>query len=66
MSIQIFILDIRLKRAAQLLRTRAFSVSEVMYKVGFNSPSYFNKAFKKKYSTNPANFAETTSEELVS
>ncbi|HXI00825.1 MAG TPA: response regulator [Sphingobacteriaceae bacterium] len=48
MSIQIFILDIRLKRAAQLLSTKAFSVSEVMYKTGFSSPSYFNKAFKKR------------------
>jgi len=59
MSIQIFILDIRLKRAAQLLSNKAFSVSEVMYKTGFSSPSYFNKAFKKKYSVNPAHYVDS-------
>lgn len=56
MSIQIFILDIRLKRAAQLLEGKTFSVSEVMYRTGFSSPSYFNKAFKKKYSVTPTHF----------
>ncbi|MEJ7692649.1 response regulator [Daejeonella sp.] len=53
MSIQIFILDIRLKRSAQLLSTKGFSISEAMYKSGFSSPSYFNKAFKKKFGASP-------------
>jgi len=59
MSIQIFILDIRLKRAAQLLKTKGLSVSEVMYKTGFSSPSYFNKAFKNKYHTSPIHYNES-------
>jgi signal transduction histidine kinase/ligand-binding sensor domain-containing protein/DNA-binding response OmpR family regulator len=57
MSIQLFILDLRLKRAAQLLLTKGFSVSEVMYKTGFVSPSYFNKAFKNKFGHNPKAYA---------
>ncbi|RZJ77513.1 MAG: response regulator [Flavobacterium sp.] len=56
MSIQLFLLDIKLKRAAQLLLTKSFSVSEVMYKTGFSSPSYFNKAFKTKFNINPKNY----------
>lgn len=59
MSIQQFILDIRLKRAAQLLVTKCFSVSEVMHKTGFSSASYFNKAFKNKYHTNPVGYSGT-------
>ncbi len=59
MSIQMFILDIRLKRAAQLLATKGFSVSEVMYKCGFSSASYFNKAFKNKYDKNPVHYNQS-------
>ncbi|MEJ7770121.1 MAG: response regulator, partial [Chitinophagaceae bacterium] len=56
MSIQVFILDIRLKRAAQLLKTKSLSVSEVMFSTGFSSPSYFNKAFKNKFNSSPAQY----------
>ncbi len=56
MSIQVFILDIRLKRAAQLLSTKGPNVSEVMYQTGFTSASYFNRAFKSKFGVNPKNY----------
>jgi signal transduction histidine kinase/ligand-binding sensor domain-containing protein/DNA-binding response OmpR family regulator len=56
MSIQVFILDIRLKRAAQLLSTQGPNVSEVMYQTGFTSASYFNRAFKNKFGVNPKNY----------
>ncbi|SDI98751.1 His Kinase A (phospho-acceptor) domain-containing protein [Pedobacter sp. ok626] len=56
MSIQVFILDIRLKRAAQLLSTKGPNVSEVMYQTGFTSASYFNRAFKNKFGVNPKNY----------
>jgi len=59
MSIQIFILDVRLKRAAQLLKTKGFSVSEVMFQTGFSSPSYFNRAFKNKYHSNPVQYNQS-------
>ena len=43
----------RLVRAKQLLLTTDLSVSEVAYKVGFTSPSYFSKCFKDEYGMVP-------------
>ena len=43
------IMEIRLDRARELLDNNTGTVSEIAYKVGFNSPSYFHKAFKKRF-----------------
>lgn len=47
------IADNRLERACRLLTKQVGTVSEIAYQVGFNSPSYFNKVFKKKYKVSP-------------
>lgn len=47
------ITEIRLTRARELLKNNGATVSEVAYKVGFSSPSYFNKVFKKAYHITP-------------
>ena len=40
-----FIKQIRLKAALEMLKQSSFTVSEVAYKTGFSSPSYFVKCF---------------------
>jgi AraC-like DNA-binding protein len=52
-----FILNLRLKRAAQLLHKKAGTVSEIAYTVGFDNPSKFAKAFKKLYGSSPRDFS---------
>jgi len=52
-----FIRSLRLKRAAQLLRKRTGTVSEVAYAVGFNSPSHFSKIFRQHFGQSPSDFA---------
>ena len=52
-----FIRYIRLQRASVLLREGRFSVSEVMYMVGFSNSSYFSKCFQKAYGITPAEYA---------
>ena len=47
------IMEIRLDRARELLDNNTGTVSEIAYKVGFNSPSYFHKAFKKRFQVSP-------------
>ncbi len=47
------ITEIRLTRAKNLLENDVATASEVAYQVGFNSPSYFNKVFKKYYKVSP-------------
>ena len=49
---------LRLERARQLLERHAGTVAEVAYAVGFRSPSYFTKAFRKAYGTTPTKHVE--------
>lgn len=45
-----YLRKIRLEKAKELLQSsNNYNVSEVTYKVGFSSPSYFTKCFKKEF-----------------
>ena len=55
-SINEFIRNIRLKRAAMYLVKSDLRVSEIMYNVGFNSHSYSTKCFKKYFGCSPTDF----------
>lgn len=49
-----FIRTIRLKKSAQLLKTKQYNVSEVTNLVGFNDPLYFSRCFKKQFGFPPS------------
>ena len=51
-----YIRDLRLHKAAKLLRAGKFNVSEVMYTVGFSNSSYFSKCFSKAFGMTPTEF----------
>ena len=53
-----FIKQIRLKRAAQLLKKNKMYISEVAYMTGFNNQKYFSKCFSKEYGTSPTNYVK--------
>lgn len=55
-----YIKSIRLKKAAILLAQHKFTVSEVMYMVGFSNHSYFAKCFSEKYGKTPKNYMESS------
>ncbi len=44
----------RLKKAASLLKKGDLTVSEVMYRTGFSSPSYFARSFQEVYGMSPS------------
>jgi TolB-like protein/AraC-like DNA-binding protein len=52
-SVSQFIRQVRLKQAMEMLRQTSFTVSEVSYKVGFGSTSYFIKCFHDYYGYPP-------------
>ena len=51
-----YIRDMRMRKAAKLLKAGKFSVSEVMYTVGFSNSSYFSKCFSKAFGMTPTEF----------
>ncbi len=48
-----FLRNIRLQRAKQIIETGNANISEVCYKIGFSSPSYFTKCFKSYFGVLP-------------
>ena len=47
---------IRMRRAAELLKTTNHSVTEITYMIGINDPHYFSNCFKKQYGLSPTEF----------
>lgn len=54
-----FILEIRIKRAMQLIETHQLRINEITYRVGFTDPKYFAKVFKKRVGVTPTQYANT-------
>jgi DNA-binding response OmpR family regulator/anti-sigma regulatory factor (Ser/Thr protein kinase) len=53
-----YIRSVRMKKAAILLSQKKFTVSEVMYMVGFSSHSYFSKCFQAEFGEVPGKYAD--------
>lgn len=56
-----YIRNLRLERAALLLRTTAMSINEISERVGFAYSSYFTKCFKDKYGISPKDYVQSAS-----
>ncbi len=52
-----FILGYRLRKAAQLIAEGKYTIREIQFRVGIESPSYFTRAFKKEFGETPTSFA---------
>lgn len=54
-----YIRDKKIEKAEELLRTSSMQINEICYKVGFTTPSYFIKCFRKKYGMSPNEYANS-------
>lgn len=52
-SVSVYIRQIRLHHAKEMLKDDSLTVSEVSFKVGFNSTSYFTKCFREEFGHTP-------------
>ena len=53
-----FIRTIRINNAAKLIESRRYSISEIIYMVGFSDPKYFRTCFKKQFGTLPSEYVK--------
>lgn len=51
-----YIKEMRMNKAVQLLNEHKYSIAEVAYKVGFNDPHYFSKSFKQHFGVSPSEY----------
>ncbi|MCF2505553.1 response regulator [Dyadobacter sp. CY107] len=57
-----FIRDLRLQKAAEMIRQKADTITQIGYAVGFNDQSYFSKSFKKEFGETPTEFSARISQ----
>lgn len=57
-TVKDYILNVRLTKAKYMLQHENFTISEIVYKVGFSAPSYFSTVFKSKFGITPKGFKE--------
>ena len=57
-SIGDFIRTIRLKKAVQIMTHEDTTLTDVMYRIGIQTQSYFTKAFKKEFGKTPTQFMQ--------
>lgn len=57
-----FIRDLRLQKAAEMIRQKVDTITQIGYAVGFNDQSYFSKSFKKEFGETPTEYAARVSQ----
>lgn len=53
-----FIREVRVKRAAQLIESGEYTISQITYMVGCNDPRYFSRIFKQRFGITPSEYRD--------
>ena len=53
-----FIKEMRVQRAARLIETGDYNMTQIAYMVGINDPRYFSKCFKHRFGMTPTEYKE--------
>jgi AraC-like DNA-binding protein len=51
-----YVIDLRMKKACEMLSTHQYSISEIATNVGYSNQFYFSKVFKNYYKTTPSRY----------
>ena len=57
-SIGEFVRSARLRKAIEIMKTEDVLLTEVMYRIGIQTQSYFTKAFKKEFGITPGGYLQ--------
>lgn len=55
-SVNEYIRNFRIEKAKELLENTDMNITQISYKIGINSRSYFSKLFKKRYGVSPKEY----------
>lgn len=62
-SVKDFVKRIRFKRAVELMLSKKYTIAQIAYTCGFNTPSYFSTAFKQYYGVMPSEYLKKSETE---
>lgn len=54
-----FMRTVRLKKAAQLLLAKEYTIAEIADRVGFSNAAYFSKCFQEEFGKKPSHYADS-------
>jgi DNA-binding response OmpR family regulator len=57
-SVNDFMKRIRFKKAVELMLSKRYTIAQIAYTCGFNTPSYFSTAFKNYFGVMPSEYLE--------
>ncbi len=60
-----YILDVRMKKALELIKNPGTSIKEIAYSTGFKDPKYFSKLFKEHTGESPSEYRSGVSAEVM-
>lgn len=55
----LYIKEVRMRKAAELIRENRYTMAEIAYMVGFSDPHYFSKSFKNFWGMTSTEFAKS-------
>lgn len=61
-SIGEFVRSARLRKATEIMKSEDVLLTEVMYRIGIQTQSYFTKAFKKEFGVTPTGYLQSIKE----
>lgn len=56
-----YLRELRLRKAAEMIREGGYSISQIAYRTGFNDSHYFSKAFRKRFGKTPTEYRKMPS-----
>lgn len=62
-SVNDYIKSLRLDKAKDLIENSELNITEITYKIGINSRSYFSKLFKEKFNISPSEYISNVRDE---
>ena len=62
-TINSYLTEVRLEKAKDLLKNSSMHLQDICYRIGYLSPSYFSRLFRKYYGLTPSEYRESLTDQ---